>query len=909
MPQENLLNYHKILVSGPNSELKSNVLTKLADAGYDGYDFQSLTSSTSFTPSHLLFIYHLDGKNKQQNRVKIQFEEFIELALLLQVPILVVVNIDPFLDLKISNSKVIYPKNFRYVTENAYDPIYPIERTNSLIKLKKIKASIIRVGFLYSQNYQNYKSILDYLLLQAVETGKITLPNNHKEHIFPTSIDDASYGIVRSLIDFKNKRNILLLNHTPISLDSIAKLIREIFYKQFKRRIQIFVNNNYFNPTIKLNQANIEKSSQKINWNTKTSIAQLIGSIEISGKSRKSIKKTVKINNRKSQKKYYINIAIGLIIILLSPIIFVVLNSFSAIYDLQIAKNKVIESKYDEALQRIKFSEAKFNRNLVAYSLINFFPGISDKISLVGDINHFSLSGVYLARAFSSGVDIARNTNSLSQTIQEGKGGGELDALVSEMSVKINVISNNLQLSYLESQKLSRFAAGDQIQLYQDKIKDLYEISQRASIITPLIPEIIGTDGGRKYLVLNLNNNELRPGGGFIGSYSTLDFNYGKFSSLKVGDIYDIDGQLKQKIPAPAPLVDHLGVDGWYLRDANWDPDFKNNYPVIKEFYLKETGENIDGVIAIDLEFIKSILEYVGPVTLEDYSETVTSENIVELGQKYSEVNFFAGSRQKKNFFSLLSRKLVDQLLTDRKYLTPEFLSIIDRSLLTQSMQVAFSNQKVEYGLDALGLANKIPGKNYLPDAQGTQDYLMVVDANLGANKSNAYLKKKLNYQINLDKNGNILSDLKINYLNNSPSNSWPAGEYKNYLRIFVPRGSKLEKVTLDSQDITGQFQSFDDGVLTFFAGNILIPVSSEKSLNVLYTQPKGIDITQKTSNYSFYYQKQAGTYNIDLNFEFNYPNFFHTSSQNSDILFSEQKIEFIKNTNTSEKIELTLNH
>lgn len=908
MPQEKSSTYPKILVSGPKSELKSNVLTKLHSAGYESCDFQTISNTTSFSPSHLLFIYHLDGENKHQNSVKTLLDEFLDLAQLLQVPISVVVNIDPFLDLKISNHKVIYPKNFRYVTENTYDSVYPIEKTSSLIKQKKIKASIIRVGFLYSQNYQNYKSIVDYLLLQAITTGKITLPVNHKEHIYPTSIDDAGYGIVRSLIGFKNKRNVLLLNHTPISLDSIAKQIREIFYKQFRRKVQIFVNNNLFSPTIKLSQINIEKSTQKINWNTKTSIAQLINSIELPGKQKKPNKKSAKFVNQKSHKKYYISITIGFIFILISPIIFIIFNSLSAIYDLQIAKDKVIKSEFDEALQRIKFSESKFNRNLVVYSIINFFPGISDRISLIKDINHFSLSGIYLSRAFTSGIDIARNTTTLAQTIQEGNNNNALDNLVSDTSVKINVISNNLQLSYLESQKLSSLVAGDQIQRYQGQIKQLYEISQRASIMTPLIPEIIGTNGNRKYLILNLNNNELRPGGGFIGSYSTIDFNNGKFVALKVGDIYDIDGQLKQKIPAPAPLVDHLGVDGWYLRDANWDPDFKNNYPVIKEFYFKETGENIDGVIAVDLEFIKSILSFTGPISLDDYSETVTAENIVELGQKYSEVNFFPGSRQKKNFFSSLSRKLIDQLLVNQKYLTPKFLSIIDQSLLTQSLQVAFSSQKVEYALESLDLANTIPGKHYSPASQDTQDYLMIADANLGANKSNAYIEKKLNYQINLDKNGNILSDLKINYRNNSPNNSWPAGEYKNYLRTFVPRGSKLEKVIFDNQDITTQFQSFDDGVLTFFAGNILIPAGSEKSLNILYTQPKGIDVSQKTSTYSFYYQKQAGTYNVDLNFEFNFPDFFKISSQNGDILFSEQKVKFIKNTNTSEKIELTLN-
>jgi len=901
MPNSNIHTKNKILIAGPESELKDEVFKKLQDTGYVVVDFQNTKSGSTFHPFHLLFIYNFDNKIKNGKDNKQLFDEFLDLAQIICKPLSLVVNIDPFLELERCGNSVVFPKKYKYLTSTNYDSVYPIEKISQLIKDKKIKGSIIKISQIYSENYQNQKSIIDYFVAQAVEKKSILLPSNHVEYIHPTHIDDVSFGIIRSIISFKNGRILTILNPAQISISSLAKTIKDEFRKSFLINLKIGIDTTEVVPTIKNNTREIEKSSDKINWSPKSSFIQTISNLSVP--SSKNVRTYKKVKNNKKFKKYYIYLTIGLIFIIFAPILFIILNSLSAIYDLQLAKSQVQESKYDEALQRVMFSQTKLNRNLTIYGILNIFPGISDTIPLMEDINHFSNSGLYLTQAFESGIHVARLSSELQITL-EGKESNIFKSEINNISVKIADISNSLQLSYLESQKLSHLFGADKINSYQEKIKNLYQISQRATFIAPLIPQLIGTDINKKYLILNLNNNELRPGGGFIGSYSTVDFESSKFSSLKVGDIYDIDGQLKQKIPAPAPLVDALGVDSWYLRDANWDPDFKNNYPVIKEFYFKETGEKIDGVIAVDLEFIKAILNFTGPIELKDYSETVSSENIAELGQKYSEVNFFPGSRQKKNFFSALSRELINEIVTEKKYLEPQFLLVIDQSLTKQSMQVVFEDQSIQSALDILGLTGEVPGRNYSEKTSKTNDYLMVVDANLGANKSNAFLDKKINYSLNLDKNGNLLSRVNIIYKNSSPNNSWPAGDYKNYLRVFVPRGSKLEKVSIDGANYTSQFGSFDDGKLTFFAGSLEVPYSSSKTIEFEYTQPKGINLSEKASDYFFYYQKQAGTYGIEFNYEFNHPDFISLSATTNNLVYSEQKAIFSTTTDTSLSLE-----
>lgn len=898
MPYDANPSQNKILIFGPESELKQKLIEKLTDSGMEISPNLPGRITESDTVKHIIYLYNIDSKSPKNFAIKNDFHEKLDLVQLLSAAFTLVVNIDPFLELDRKNDKVILPQKYTYFTSSDYDSVYPLETVTALAKAKKIKSSIIKIANVYSNDFRNQKSIIDYFLLQAIDHGSIILPQNHDQYIHPTHLNDVCFGITRTVLGFKKNRQTYLLNPNAVSLTSLAKTIKDEFYKNFYRTVKIGIHNSQILPQLKISGLDIDTDASKINWSAKGSLIQTISDFNLAVSRRKA--KSVQVKKRRN---IYLYLTIGLIFLILSPIIFVIFNTSSALLDIKLIHKNIQTKNFSQALMRANYAESKFKRNLVVYNFLSFSPPISDKIFLLSDLKHFSQSGIYLSRTLESAIETLKITDPALSKINSSEASGSA-IFNSDVNSQISSVNSNLQLAVLESEKISGKLFSDKILKYQSTLAKYSQITQHALALFPIIPEIIGGEESKKYLILNLNNNELRPGGGFIGSYSTLDFTRGKFSNLTVGDIYDIDGQLNQIIPAPAPLVDNLGVTSWFLRDANWDPDFKTNYPVIKEFYRKETGQSINGVIALDLEFIKSVLKYTGPINLEDYNETVTEENISQLGQKYSEVDFFPGSKQKKNFFSSLSRKLVDRIVYGQKYLDPEFLMVLDDSLIKQSMQIYIENDKVYSSFDSLGLTGEVPGRNYQEHSDKTYDYLMIVDANVGANKSNAYLSKKIDYSVSLDKNGNLLSSTQITYTNSSPNNSWPAGDYKNYLRVFVPHGSKLESVIFDSKDITSQFSSFDDSKLTFFAGQIQIPFSTSRTLEIKYTQPKGLDPQVKTNDYVFYYQKQAGTYDIDFNYQFNYPEFITLRSPVQSVKFAQQTATFSAITDTSLRLE-----
>src|SRR3989344_5061764 len=128
----------------------------------------------------------------------------------------------------------------------------------------------------------------------------------------------------------------------------------------------------------------------------------------------------------------------------------------------------------------------------------------------------------------------------------------------------------------------------------------------------------------RTYIVLLQNNMELRPSGGFMGSYARIGTDARGMREVFVQDIYEPDGQIPGHVEPPAPIQEAFGQGWWKLRDANWDVDYKNAADDVK-WFLEQGGEKqIDGLMAINLSSVKRVIGVVGEIKLVTYDETVT---------------------------------------------------------------------------------------------------------------------------------------------------------------------------------------------------------------------------------------------------------------------------------------------
>ena len=131
----------------------------------------------------------------------------------------------------------------------------------------------------------------------------------------------------------------------------------------------------------------------------------------------------------------------------------------------------------------------------------------------------------------------------------------------------------------------------------------------------------------KTYFLILQNNMELRPSGGFMGSYAKITFENGVLKKFQVKDIYEPDGQLEGHVEPPIPLQQASKTGDWRLRNANWEIDFQEAARDIKWFFEKGKEEDVQGIIAINLGLIIEILKVTGPIKPNDFPETINSDN------------------------------------------------------------------------------------------------------------------------------------------------------------------------------------------------------------------------------------------------------------------------------------------
>ncbi|MDP3974105.1 MAG: DUF4012 domain-containing protein [Candidatus Daviesbacteria bacterium] len=411
----------------------------------------------------------------------------------------------------------------------------------------------------------------------------------------------------------------------------------------------------------------------------------------------------------------------------------------------------------------------------------------------------------------------------------------------------------------------------DRVDKLLDKLETYKNLVEKGRAVAILLPEVVGTEEQKDYLILFQNNHELRPTGGFIGSFAKISFEGGKLKNLAVNDIYAIDGQLGINVEPPKEIREDLGQNKWFLRDSNWEADFPTSARQAEWFFNQETGERVEGVVALDISAMEKLLEVIGSLELSDYNETITADNLFERAITHAEESFFAGSQAKKSFLTSLTNQLLTKIFFLPNQNWPGIVSALGNSLETKHMSIYLNNQKLFSYVVSQNWASVLP--RVAEEIEGeTVDILIPVEANLGANKVNYYLERNYQLETVVGINGTISHRLRINYINRSPSATWPAGVYKNRMRIYLPFGTTLSRVLWGESDITGDVTPFVDYGRSGYSLLLELQPREQRNLILDYQIPQSLDFKEDQAKYRLNIIKQAGTLNDPLEWRLTYP-------------------------------------
>lgn len=381
---------------------------------------------------------------------------------------------------------------------------------------------------------------------------------------------------------------------------------------------------------------------------------------------------------------------------------------------------------------------------------------------------------------------------------------------------------------------------------------------------------------------------EIRPGGGFIGSYAILNVKDYHIGDIEVYDIYDLDGQLKGHIEPPTAIKTHLNQPHWFTRDSNFSPDFEVNVKVAESFMnrILQKENKFDGYIGITTSALSNILNAFPSVYLPDYDEYLTSENFFLKTQSEIEIDKFEGSKKKKNYIGTLAKTL---LLSIDKASILRLGEGLTKSLQEKHIVFKSNDPNVDNFFKKSGWGGSMAVYKCLDNKKCVVNYIMPVDANLGVNKANYYLSRHIQVKSKI-KSKNLLTTEVITIFNNqSPSDSFPGGTYKNYFQLYIPVESSNIKVYINGS-ITDSFSVLADKHFNMIAVFLTVPPRNSLSIKVGYS----MQIPEDVQNYQLVVQKQIGSINNEIGLVFeNNESSFNMIPKNFDYIEKNGQLRY----------------
>ncbi len=455
-----------------------------------------------------------------------------------------------------------------------------------------------------------------------------------------------------------------------------------------------------------------------------------------------------------------------------------------------------------------------------------------------------------------------------------------LDKISPELDkVEADVALAQAELNQINEKRYPESIAGKNVRSKIVQVKTtVSESSQLLSQAKPLIkllPDLLGNPNPKTYMILFQNDAELRPTGGFMTAYAFLRVSNGRITPLTSFDIYDLDERFNKKVPAPEPIKKYLNETYLNLRNSNMSPDYKVSMDLFYKYYRDIPGfPKPDGIIAIDTRFPVEILKVIGPIGVGGWGNFgPQNDPACDCPQVVYQLELIAdkpvsGFRTgRKAVLGPLMHSMMANAMGSPKHTWPKLINVVLDSIKQKHLLFYFLEDKTQKVAEDFNAAGRIQPYEF--------DYLHVNDANFGGAKSDMYITREVEQEIEVV-GTTVTKTVTLSYNNPRKGSNCNLeagqlclnGVYRDYVRLLVPQGSKLLSVI--GSEVKEQV-SEDLGKTVFEAFFTMRPQSSSKIVFKYELPP--LDLT----TYKLLIQKQPGL-----------PSIKHTITLNGNQLVTE---------------------
>ena len=376
------------------------------------------------------------------------------------------------------------------------------------------------------------------------------------------------------------------------------------------------------------------------------------------------------------------------------------------------------------------------------------------------------------------------------------------------------------------------------------------DTKKEVQTIDALVTEFTKKDGReRRFLLLLQNNMELRPGGGFLGQYAVMKMKDGEVTGLTFEDANLLSQRIQAKVPAPYPFEKLIGRKKWKFEDSNFSPDYPTNVEKAKYFYRLAGGNNdFDGVIAANATTFARTFELTGPMTLNGVE--LNSENAVlkleEMVEKKYLLNPDIDTQNRKDMMKTLAAQMTEKLVSLNNI--SKLSSFVLEELRNKDVMLNFADSNLQRQVAEVHWDGSM-------NQDWSGDYFMMVDANMGALKSDYYIKRRIEYNVDLTGEKPI-AEVFLPYQHTATYGDWRTSDYHSYLRVYAPKGAKL----LEREMVSYPLEAEEFGK-SYFGFTLHVLINRGTNVRLKYELPESV----REGNYKLLIQKQSGVGDVPV--------------------------------------------
>lgn len=351
------------------------------------------------------------------------------------------------------------------------------------------------------------------------------------------------------------------------------------------------------------------------------------------------------------------------------------------------------------------------------------------------------------------------------------------------------------------------------------------------------LPAVFGFQGRRVYLIAMLNPAELRYSGGAALSFAPMRWKEGR---LNLGEPFtlDADPRLRQLHTWRKVKRNTFHRTDTVLANATFAPSWSVSGEELLRAFRSATGDQYDGVMAVDVVTTSRLLDVTGPVAVPEVG-TLTPENVVEtLVGSYDDYYPDATAQDRANVAVVAS--LQEKLFEGGEYFAKA--QALKGAADGRHLALYFRDRAVQSGFAALGMDGDL--------TRPTGDYLGVFTQSLVGSKVDYYQRRSIKLDVTLGSDGSVTNELDVVLHNDTPPFVAPGPDPRDgyftrwsdlAVATFLPRGTRVDDFSVGGQPWEGKLRRFYSH--SFASEQTVIPPGGSASVESTYTVPQAAEV------------------------------------------------------------------